>query len=144
MTSPDKENLARFTLLSESPPRTPTSPAKPKHVWLFARPHRSSFLKWVSYGGFDLHHWGVLVSDLSQVDLEVVLNGSGRAKTRYDVELGTMYELYRTSQGKNVVRIGSPFLFSTLMENWLFYTGQFMGTTTLSDKAIADQGGSLQ
>lgn len=143
MTSPDKENLETFALLSESPLRTPTS-LKPKHVWLFARPHRSSFLKWVSYGGFDLHHWGVLVSDLSRVDLEVVLNGSGRAKTRYDVELGIMYELYRTSHGKNVVRIGSPFLLSTLMENWLFYTGQFIGTTTLSDKAIADQGRSLQ
>src|SRR5271155_1728970 len=71
-----------------------------RSVWLFARPLRSSFLDWLTRGNFVLNHWGVLVSDISCMDVEVTIQRSLKPGKNSMEATGTMYELYRTSDGK--------------------------------------------
>lgn len=109
-------------------------------VWLFARPLRSSFLDWLTRGNFVLNHWGVLVSDISCMDVEVTIQRSLRPAKNSMEATGTMYELYRTSDGKNVVRRTNPFSSSTWRDCWPSFAYQFVATTNLGDEEIFNLG----
>jgi hypothetical protein len=117
-----------------------TSPS-PGHraVWLFARPLRSSFFDWLTRGNFVLNHWGLLVSDLSPVDMEITLQRSfktGRNRQgAWEANLGTMYDLYRTSEGKSAVQTRNQF--RPPRSSFAF---QFVATTNLGDEEIFELG----
>ena len=112
-----------------------------RSVWLFARPLRSSFFDWLTRGNFVLNHWGVLVSDVSCIDMEITLQRSFRACTdSIETTVGTMYELYRTSDGKNVVRRTNPFPSPTWRDSWSLFAYNFVATTNLGDEEIMQLG----
>ena len=104
-------------------------------VWLFARPLRSSFFDWLTRGDFVLNHWGLLVSNLSLVDMEVTLQRSLKTglknKGAWEVNLGTMYDLYRTSEGRSAVQRKDQF--RPPKSSFAF---QFVATTNLGDEEI--------
>jgi len=112
-------------------------------VWLFARPFQSSFFDWLTRGNFVVNHWGVLISDVSRVDVEVTLQRSLKAGSNLVEPIGTMYELYRTSDGKNVVRRTNPFASSTWRDSWPSFAYQSVATTNLGDEEIFKLGLAL-
>lgn len=103
-----------------------------RSVWLLARP-----VPILPPGIIGLCHWGVLVTELSSVDITVFmsstrLGGSGVS----DTVLGVLCDLRTEGSLTRVrVQITNPFLLSSA-KVWKRGVVHFIGTTTLSDEQI--------
>jgi hypothetical protein len=106
-------------------------------VWLFARIIVLPLVGRLSKGSYPLCHWGVLVTWLSEAEFVAYLENNARAKA---LELGTMYQLSRTTENQNTVRISSPFLLSELREEWSRPSWTRMGRTDMSQLRISEIG----
>lgn len=58
------------------------------------------------------------------------------------VELGTMWELFRTQNNTNDVNVSRPFRLSMVREQWTAYSAECVGTTSLNDDDIQRAGKS--
>jgi hypothetical protein len=106
-------------------------------VWLFTRP-LSFFSPFgiASDGKPALRHWGVLVSELTLLDVQVIMQ-----RTRADAEtsLGTMYELFR-EEGYNNVNIIRPFGIATIRREWRAFSAEYIDTTEMTFETIDVEG----
>jgi hypothetical protein len=93
----------------------------------------------LSDGKSHLRHWGILVSDMSLLDLEVLLSRTRRSGTNDRTVLGTMYELYRIAD-KNSVKIDAEFEMDSLKTDWPMFVVTYVGKTTMSYKEIKGKG----
>lgn len=121
--------------------RAPSAP-EIRTVWLFARPLRSSFFDWLSRGDLVLCHWGLLLSDISIVDLKISLQSPQRARQpqkKSELMLGRMYELGRMSDGKIAV-VSSQVRWPNLTDDWPSFAYQIVSTTGLLDDEIESLG----
>jgi hypothetical protein len=107
-------------------------------VWLFARILELPLVGKLSKGSYPLCHWGVLVTELSAADLVGHLGTNVRSQQT--VGLGTMYQLSRTAENQNILRISNPFLVSELREDWPKPFWTRMGRTDLSKDRISEIG----
>jgi hypothetical protein len=74
---------------------------------------------------------------------DVVGHLEGKARSKDAIELGTMYQLSRTSENLNTVRISSPFRLSELGEEWAKPSWSRVGKTNMSQDQISAIGLSL-
>jgi hypothetical protein len=93
-----------------------------------------------SDGKDHLRHWGVLVSDMTLLDLEVLLSRTRELGAKDNTVFGTMYELYRMPDDKNTVSINTEFSMESLRNDWPMFAMAFVGKTTLSHTQIKDEG----
>jgi hypothetical protein len=117
----------------------------PRFVWLFARSlswaSLWSPLEWTSHGNLRFNHWGVLVTELSKTDINVVLQSSRRRLESYeDPALGTLWELERLRGEVNTVHQTYPFRLSDVRKCWRTFTALYLGPTYLSTDQIQDAG----
>jgi hypothetical protein len=105
-------------------------------VWLFTRP--LSFLPPFSDGKPALRHWGVLVSELTFGDIEVIIQRA-RAYSEDDTPLGTMYELFREEEYNNV-NIVRPFGTAIVHKEWRAFSAKYVGTTEWTFQLIDLEG----
>lgn len=113
-------------------------------VWLFTRPLSgalgfSSFAD-TSEGKEYLRHWGVLVSEMTIVDAKAILARSPRYSLSDNMELGTMYELFREKKNLNNVRIHRPFNFPIIREQWRRFATEYVGETEKTHETIELEG----
>ena len=94
-----------------------------------------------SHGKFPLCHWGVLVTELSIVDMKVLILCNGqRWSGLEDTELGVMWELNRTVENLNTVHVYRPFKKSTIRECWNTFSARYMGATEMANERIQLEG----
>lgn len=114
-------------------------------VWVFARPLSLArylpSLGSASDGNFPLCHWGVFVTDLSNIDVLAITNRLRATidNPTTDLELGDLYELERLDKTLYTVKISRPFRVSEWRKSWLF-SPQFVGSTEMSFGQISLQG----
>src|SRR5947207_3388981 len=109
-------------------------------IWLFTRP-LSGALAFSSFTDTSeakdyLRHWGVLVTEMSIVDTKAILQRSPRYGLSDNMELGTMYELFRERKKLNNVRIHRPFNFPIIREQWRWFSAEYVGQTEKTHEAI--------
>jgi hypothetical protein len=107
-------------------------------AWLFARIIELPFVGRLSKGSYPLCHWGVLVTCLPVA--EFVAHLENNARSNQAVELGTMYQLSRTTENQNIVRISCPFLLSELREEWSQPSWTRIGRTEMLQPQISEIG----
>src|ERR1700728_3138042 len=91
-------------------------------VWIFTRPlsyatHFTPFAL-TSDGRDYLRHWGVLISEMTLLDAQVILFRKTEYRGNGGTELGTMYELLRDENNHNNVKITRPFELATIEKEW--------------------------
>jgi hypothetical protein len=116
----------------------------PRNVWIFARP--LSGTRWFpvtaksSTGKFHLCHWGILVSEVTVMDVRAISLGRMQNWTSTEnVVLGTMYELERLGD-KNTVHISRSFGTLKMNEEWRTVSAEYVGDTAMSDVEISTHG----
>jgi hypothetical protein len=92
-----------------------------------------------SDGKDHLRHWGVLVSDMTLLDLKVFFSRT-RAPDNNHMVFGRMYELYRLPDDKNTVNIDTNFGLDSLRKDWPMFAMAYAGKTTLSHTQIKAEG----
>jgi len=122
-----------------------------RNVWIFARPlsgygvFPASSMAATSRGYFHLCHWGVLVTPLGIVDIKAIVLRDRKGHSNFDdFELGGMWELQRVPDDKNTVNASRPFRVSALKSLWATFSGQYIGPTVFTDKAIQLEGKILR
>ena len=112
-------------------------------VWLITRPismeSRLSALGISSDGKAHLRHWGVLVSELTLLDIQVILQWT-RYSGNDDTPLGTMYELCREEGRYTNVNIVRPFGMEIIRREWGSFSADFVGTTEMAYEDIKREG----
>ena len=102
---------------------------KTRSLWLLARPI-SIFPR-----GIVFCHWGVLVTELSDIDITVFISRRHLGDSS-DITLGVLYDLRTEGVFNRVkVQITNPFLLSSV-NLWKRSVSRFIGITTLSDDEI--------
>lgn len=111
-------------------------------VWLFTRP-LSFFPPFgiASDGKPALRHWGVLVSELTVLNVQVITQRT-RGYSDDDTSLGTMYELFR-EEGYGNVNILRSFGIATIRRDWRAFSTQHVGTTEMTFEMIDLEGMDL-
>ena len=112
-------------------------------VWLFTRPlsYASLFppLELTSNGSHSLRHWGVVVTELTLVDVQVILQRKRGARDDDETSLGTLYELLRDEKVNNV-NIVRPFKVAALKREWRAFSCQHIGLTNMTHEMIELEG----
>ena len=92
-----------------------------------------------SQGKDYLRHWGVLISDMSLIDLQVILSRTRDFGANDNTMWGTMLELFRDEDKKNNVNI-KDFGMKTLREEWPMFSMAYVGKTSMTYEQIKHQG----
>jgi hypothetical protein len=113
-------------------------------VWLFTRPlsYARFFppLAQTSAGKDHLRHWGILVSDMTLLDAQVLLARATPYGGNDSTDLGVMYELFRDINNKNNVNITSPFRVLSIRKDWGMFSCQYIGQTDMTHARIKREG----
>jgi hypothetical protein len=115
-----------------------------RSVWLLTRP--LSFARSVpllatsAEGTAYMCHWGVLVNDLSLVDGRAILARAQEYCGDNDTDLGTMYESFPYENSQNTVSVRRPFGIFVLRSEWLMFSAQYVGSTTMPHERIKEEG----
>lgn len=125
--------------------------APSRSVWIFARPLSGASIfptpttATSSHGKFHLCHWGILVTDLSIVDVKALTLRSKQGPSMTDdTPLGTMWELIRTLTNESTVNMSQPFEVSMLKEQWVTFSAKHIGSTRLTDDQVQNSGMNLE
>ena len=117
-------------------------------VWLLTRPltYTSLFppLANSSAGKDHLRHWGILISEMTIVDAQAIMLRTRGYGGNDDLELGTLYELFRNENDYNNVNIICPFGMRTIKENWHGFSIQYVGETQMTHDMIEQEGTSFR
>lgn len=107
-------------------------------VWLFTRP-LSLFPRFGigSNGTLALRHLGVLVSELTFLDVHVIMHTQD--STRRETSLDTMYQLFR-EEGYSNVNIIRNFGTATIRQEWHGFSAEYIGTTEMAFDMIDREG----
>jgi hypothetical protein len=130
----------------KKPPRSQEKPVASIQmaytVWLFTRP-LSFFPSFgiTSDGKPALRHWGVLISELTLLDVQVIMQRT-RGSLEEDTTLGTMYELF-PEEGYGNVHIIRPFGILRIRNEWHSFSAQYIGTTLITLQMIDHEGNPL-
>jgi hypothetical protein len=112
-------------------------------VWLFTRPlsYASLFppMELTSDGSDSLRHWGVVVTELTLIDVQVILQRTKGDMEDDDTSLGTLYELRRDEKVNNV-NIVRPFKIATVRREWRAFSCQHIGQTKMTHDMIEHEG----
>lgn len=115
-------------------------------VWLLARPLSAANLfppfESTSNGKYHLCHWGVLITDISIPDMNVLLSRTKQDGRRDTTKLGVLYELLRFEGNQNIVNIARPFTALTVREQWRTFSSVYIGKTKLTQEKIEQEGSS--
>lgn len=114
-----------------------------RFVYVIARPlkfARQLNLTSLFEGKFLLCHWGVLVSEYCRhrLKLEIQTFQSG-VRTNIG-SLGTVFELFRTTENKSIAHEITNFGSNELNGDWRFITFTYIGNSQFSDIVLARQG----
>ena len=113
-------------------------------VWLFTRPLSYTIhinpVASISDGKPHLRHWGVLVSEMSVVDVKATLSRTKEYCGSDFSALGTMYELFRDEEDRNNVSVCRNFGMKTIRDDWPMYSAEFVGLTTMEHHSIKSEG----
>lgn len=113
-------------------------------VSLFTRPlsYAMSFpsVAASSDGNDYLRHWGILISDINPLDLEVALSRTTEFGVNDNTVLGTMYELLRREDNQNTVRINPKFGMNSLRKQWPMFSMEYVGKTPMTHEQIKKEG----
>jgi hypothetical protein len=113
-------------------------------VWLFTRPLSYSAifppLAKTSDGKEYFRHWAILVSEMTLIDAQVILERTTQYGGDEDTNIGTMYELFRDERDRNNVNVTRPFKTSTLRRRWQTFSVQYVGETEMNHKMIEREG----
>lgn len=113
-------------------------------VSLFTRPtsYANFFPSVASFSdGKDyIRHWGILVSQMTMTDLEVIFSRTREFGTNDNTLLGIMYELNRQENNKNTVSINTKFGMNSLRENWPMFSMEYVGKTEMTHEEIKQKG----
>ena len=98
-------------------------------------------LEWTSHGKLQINHWAILVTERSNVDIQVLLNATRqRWPPEEDPELGVLWELRRSPDNISTLEITRPFRLSHVRTIWTPFSTIPLGTTFLSDDEIDYEG----
>lgn len=113
-------------------------------VWLFTRPLSYAMflpsLASTSDGKDHLRHWGILVNEMTLMDLQVILSRQNNYGANDNTELGVMYELHREESNTNTVSINHKFGIDTVRNEWRMFSMQYVGNTAMTHAIIKQQG----
>jgi hypothetical protein len=113
-------------------------------VWVFTRPlyYTNLFppLDTRSKGSDYLRHWGVLVTELSILDMKILFQRT-RSSEEAGTAVGTLYELIRV-EGGSTINILQPINITILRRDWRALSGQYIGTTHMTHAMIGLEGNS--
>jgi hypothetical protein len=113
-------------------------------VWLFTRPLSYAMflppLASTSDGKDHLRHWGVLVNQMTLMDLQVMLSRQNSYGANDNTELGVMYELHRDESNMNTVSINREFGMNYVRNDWRMFSMQYVGTTARTHDFIKQEG----
>jgi hypothetical protein len=113
-------------------------------VWLFTRPLSYAMflppLASTSDGKDHLRHWGVLVNQMTLMDLQVMLSRQNSYGANDNTELGVMYELHRDESNMNTVSINRKFGMNSVRNEWRMFSMQYVGNTAMTHDFIKQQG----
>jgi hypothetical protein len=130
--------------------RTHEATVPSRSVWIFARPLSGASIfpgpatATSSQGKFHLCHWGILVTDLSIVDVKALtLRSKQGSGTTDNTPLGTLWELIRTLENQSTVNMSQPFRVSMLKEQWITFSAKHIGSTKLTDEQVQNEGINL-
>jgi len=109
-----------------------------RQVWLLARVIELPLVGKLSRGSYPFCHWGVLVTPLPE---SVIVDQLDSKKPSNDaLELGTLYQLSRSPDNLNTLRISHPFLLSELCQDWHGRSWNRIGMTSMSHDRISTIG----
>ena len=118
-------------------------------VWLFTRPLTYAMfsppIAASSEGIHHLSHWGVLVNEMSMIDLTVILSRTREHKLRNaneNTEFGIMYELFQEENHVNNIKMNKIFG-KTIKNEWPMFSVKYVGKTTMTHDAIKQEGTHL-
>lgn len=112
-------------------------------VWLFTRPLSYPLfnpLESTSARRDHLRHWGVLVSDLTLIDAQVIMLRTRGNWGDENTPLGTMYELFRDEDDRNNVKVSRPLYIRTIKSEWRAFSSQYIGETRMTSEMIELEG----
>jgi len=113
-------------------------------VWLFTRPLTYAMFSppvaASSEGKHCLSHWGVLVNDMSMIDLTVILSRNMRHTANEKMEFGIMYELHQGENQINNISINEHFGMKSIRNEWHMFSMQYVGKTTMAPDVITHEG----
>lgn len=113
-------------------------------VSLFTRPTSYAMLfpsaATSSDGKEYLRHWGVLISEMNLIDLQVIFSRTREFGAKDNTMLGSMYELHRQENNKNTVNINTKFGLNTLRDNWPMFSMAYVGQTEMTHEQIEQKG----
>jgi hypothetical protein len=113
-------------------------------VWLFSRPLTYAMfsppIAASSEGIHCLSHWGVLVNEMSMIDLTVILSRTMRNSANENTEFGIMYELHQGENRVNNISINKIFGMKSIRNEWRMFSMEYVGKTTMSHDAIKQEG----
>jgi len=110
-------------------------------VWILGRPLSHaltvSTLAESSVGKYHVNHWGVLITDRVESEVQKILSQkqTGRCSQTTDSILGHVVELSRDYEGNNTVNITTPFMVKHLVA-WPMVSASVVGQTTKSNHEI--------
>ena len=114
-------------------------------VWLFTRPitYAMTFpsIAASSDGKNYLRHWGVLVNEMTIIDIEVIISRVRKYGANDNTDLGIMYELHRNNDNKNDLRITEKFGINSVRNEWPMFSMEYIGETTMTYDIIKIIGG---
>jgi hypothetical protein len=116
-------------------------------VWLFIRPLSWSTifppLAVTSQDKHHLCHWGVLVTELSLVDAQALIQRNTTIRGTENIALGKMYELMRDEYNRNNAH-AHGFDLMKLKDQWSTFSAQYIGLTDLNHQRIKNEGKILE
>jgi hypothetical protein len=116
-----------------------------RNVWLCTRPLKAAVGVSPLESTSDpdrphLRHWGILVTNLTELAVRDIINKAHDAERLENKPLGVMYELQR--QGKQYISsVDDNFTTATIRQVWgKNFTSQLVGTTGMTDEEIREEG----
>jgi hypothetical protein len=110
-----------------------------RSVWVLARPTSlASILSPLSQGKYPVCHWGLLASEYR--DLKELWANRGEVTTLNNASWGTLFELFRTPDNKNIPRIISNFGPERIFAEWSFSSIVYIGQTSKTDEELSAEG----
>jgi hypothetical protein len=116
-------------------------------VWLFTRPLSYALFSppvaISSKGIHHLSHWGILVNEISMIDLTVMLSRTMRHNATENTDFGIMYELIQEENRLNNINITKIFGMNSIKAEWPMLSVQYVGKTTMTHETIKQEGAYL-
>jgi hypothetical protein len=113
-------------------------------LWLFTRPLSYALFSppvaTSSKGIHHLSHWGILVNEMSMIDLTVILSRTMPHNANENTEFGIMYELIQEENRLNNISITKNFGMNSIKTQWPMFSMQYVGKTRMTHDAIKQEG----